>query len=174
MAGKGFLRVVAHHGAGMLLALGLMGAATAAQAATVKVAPDKATLVTVAGKPATLIVGNPLYADAAAIGNKILVQGRNYGTTNVIVLDAKGRQLAHFDVVVAPAKLTGQMIVYKEGRRYTYACNPTCARQLDTSDNPEDVLVLEKILMRRQELITTIMEGGGGGGGSAPQVVSPQ
>ena len=168
MAGRGFLRVVAHHGAGVLLALGLMGAA-AAQAATVKVAPDKATLISVAGKPATLIVGNPLYADAAAIGNKILVQGRNYGTTNVIVLDMKGRQLAEFDVVVSP-DMKGQMIVYKEGRRYTYACNPTCARQLDTSDTVEEVLLLGKALDKRQELISNIIEGGG----SAPQVITPQ
>ena len=170
MAGKGFLRKVARHGASILLALGLTGAVEA-WAVTVKVSPDTATLVNVAGKPATLIVGNPLFADAAAIGNKILVQGRNYGKTNIIVLDAKGRRLAQFDVVVSP-DMKGQMIVYREGRRYTYACNPTCARQLDTSDTIEEVLLLGKALSKRQELITSVIEGGSGS--SAPTVVSPQ
>lgn len=170
MAGKGF-RKMARHGAGILLALGLAGAAEA-WALTVQVSPDTATLVTVAGKPATLIVGNPLFADAAAIGNKILVQGRNYGKTNIIVLDAKGERLAQFDVVVAP-DMRGQMIVYKEGRRYTYACNPTCARQLDTSDTLEEVILLGKAMNKRQELITGIIDSAGGGR-SAPTVVSPQ
>ena len=170
MAGMGFLRKMARHGAGILLALGLAGAVEA-WAVTVKVSPDTATLVHVAGKPATLIVGNPLFADAAAIGNQILVQGRNYGKTNIIVLDAKGQRLAQFDVVVAP-DMKGQMIVYREGRRYTYACNPTCARQLDTSDTLEEVLLLGKAMNKRQQLISSVIDSGGGG--SAPTVVSPQ
>ena len=170
MAGMGFLRKMARYGAGILLALGLAGAVEA-WAVTVKVSPDTATLVNVAGKPATLIVGNPLFADAAAIGNKILVQGRNYGKTNIIVLDAKGQRLAQFDVVVAP-DMQGQMIVYREGRRYTYACNPICARQLDTSDALEEVLLLGEAMNKRQKLITSVIDSGGGN--SAPTVISPQ
>ena len=136
MAGKGFLQMLTHHGAGILLALGLMGAA-GAQAVTVKVTPDTAKLVNVAGKPATLIVGNPAYADVAAIEDKVLVQGRNYGKTNVIVLDKEGRRLAQFDVVVTPGQ-PEEMTLFRDGKRTTYLCAPDCAQMMDTRDDYDE------------------------------------
>lgn len=160
MAGTKILHRLAQRGAGILLALGLTGAGIA-QAVTVKVTPDTATLVNLAGKPATLIVGNPAFADVAAIGNKVLVQGRNYGKTNVIVLDAEGRRLAQFDVVVS-AETSGQMIVYRGSSRRTYVCKPACAAQLDTTDDPAHIKKLAKSISKRQEIIATIIAGAGG------------
>ncbi len=144
--------MVAHHGAGVLLALGLMGVA-GAHAVTVKVTPDTATLVNVAGKAATLIVGNPAYADVAAIGDKVLVQGRNFGKTNVIVLDTKGRRLAQFDVVVSPGH-PEEMSLYRDGKRATYLCAPECAQVMDTRDDKEAFEQLTGRVNLRQSIVS--------------------
>ena len=147
MAGKGFLRRVAYHGVGTVLALALFGAA-GAHAVTVKVSPDRATLVTLSGKPATIIVGNPTYADVAAIGDKVLVQGRNYGKTNIIVLDGQGRRLAQFDVLVVNDD-PQEVALFREGQRTTYLCAPDCVQVLDTRDDKDILDDLASNISRR-------------------------
>jgi len=88
--GRSILRVLAHHGIGVVIALGIMGAVAGAQAATVKIKPDEVKIVRLSERPATVVVGNPLYADVMVVGNQILVQGQNYGKTSVIVMNNDG------------------------------------------------------------------------------------
>lgn len=49
---------------------------------------------------ATVVVGNPEIADVAMQdGTTAFVTGKGFGTTNVIAMDAEGRQIASFRVV---------------------------------------------------------------------------
>ncbi len=115
---------------GLLMLMGI----TAAEAAEIRVAPDGNTLLTLAKAPATVIIGNPVYADATILDDKVLIQGRNLGRTNIRILDDEGKMLANLDVTVSrPAN--EEVRVYKKGDRYTYLCVPECSRVLTAGDS---------------------------------------
>ncbi len=116
--------------AGLLMLAGI----TATQAAEIRVAPDGNTLLTLAKAPATVIIGNPVYADATILDDKVLIQGRNLGRTNIRILDDEGKMLANLDVMVSRAA-EEEVRVYKKGARYTYLCIPECSRVLTAGDS---------------------------------------
>ncbi|HUF44711.1 MAG TPA: pilus assembly protein N-terminal domain-containing protein, partial [Aestuariivirgaceae bacterium] len=74
--------------------------ATAEPVSSVTVKADQATLVALAGEPATVVIGNSLFADVSLKQGMIVIHGRQFGTTNVIVLDQDGAQLAAFELHV--------------------------------------------------------------------------
>ncbi len=127
------------HLAALALSLGLMlMLARPLLALEVRVEPDKAALLKVAGQPATVIVGNPLYANVRVMDKRLIIQGRHKGKTNVIVLDIDGRELARFDIVVS-GEPEDQVAMYLGGARITYLCKPDCAPML-SSDTSTKVL----------------------------------
>ncbi len=145
------LKAMMQIGLGALLALGVAGAGTA-HAVDVKVQPDMAEVVTISGQPATVVVGNPLYADVVVVGNKILVQGRNYGKTNVIVLDVDGNKLARFNVVVSN-RPEEEIELFKQGQRFTYLCAPDCGQVLDANGGKTIVEDLGARIQLRESII---------------------
>ncbi len=55
---------------------------------------DQAKLIKLPERAATIVVGNPLIADAALQpGGLIVMTGKGYGTTNLIALDRRGNAL---------------------------------------------------------------------------------
>ena len=124
--------------AGLLM---LAGIATA-NAAEIRVAPDENALLTLAKAPTTVIIGNPLYADATILDDKVLIQGRNLGKTNIRILDDEGKMLANLDVTVG-RKAKEELRVYKKGERFTYLCMPECSRVLTAGDRDTRKLAKE-------------------------------
>ena len=112
-------------------------APAAALAASVVVMSDQAKLISVPnGQPATVVVGNPNIADVTVQGNQLFVHGRNYGTTNLIVLDRQGKQLSSYDITVmlgGPDNVT----MYKAAQRYSYVCAERCEVILHVGDKNE-------------------------------------
>ena len=74
---------------------------------------------------ATIVIGNPLIADATVTsGNMMVITGKSYGTTNIILLDQMGTVLMEKSVLVrAPDNLVA---VYYAASRQSFKCNPTC------------------------------------------------
>jgi Pilus formation protein N terminal region len=103
---------------------------------SITVGADHARIVSVAGTPSAVVVGNPLFADVSVQQGVIIVHGRNFGATNVIVLDIDGNQLASFDVNVTN---TGQrsISVYKAGQAWSSVCAPVCEYTLTTGEDQE-------------------------------------
>ena len=67
--------------------------ATTAHAAGSDVGMDQGHVLTFDGPVKTVFVGNSAIADVTVIDpHHALVLGRNFGTTNVVALDAKGRE----------------------------------------------------------------------------------
>src|SRR5262249_773965 len=61
---------------------------------TVSINVDQAQLVTLPDRVSTIIIGNPLIADATLqTGGILVVTGKGYGTTNLLALDRTGRVL---------------------------------------------------------------------------------
>lgn len=118
------------------LALAILGpvAAIADPRTDVIVPLDQAKLLRLPDKTATIIVGNPLIADASLqTGGQMVITGKGYGTTNVIALDRTGNVLMQRNIVVeGPAG--DIVVVYKGVERETYSCTPMCERRITLGD----------------------------------------
>jgi Flp pilus assembly secretin CpaC len=122
------------------LALCLFGSAFALSnqalaAETLAVTVDQATVMKLPEKVATIVVGNPLIADVAVqSGGLVVVTGKGYGSTNLIVLDRSGAVLMERSVVVRGA--TDRSVqVYRGVERETYSCTPDCERRITLGDS---------------------------------------
>ena len=85
-----------------------------------------ARVLRISAPAATVIVGNPAIADVTIQDAKTLVlTGKSYGQTNLIVLDAAGTPLA--DTLVDVVQMTsGVVTVYQGLQRTSLACAPIC------------------------------------------------
>jgi len=99
---------------------GLAAAANAGSAVSVPL--DQVRIIAFKHPVSTLYVGNPVIADVTIIDNRhAFVQGKAFGTTNILALDASGRQVANEAVIVASSG--GAMVTLQRGTaQTTYAC----------------------------------------------------
>lgn len=101
-------------------------AAAAAATPSIVVPVDQSTRVEVAGAAASILVGSPAVADVTVVDSHTLyVTGRNYGSTDVVVLNEFGSPLFRGTVVVT-APDVGRVSVYRGGARTDFACAPSC------------------------------------------------
>jgi len=85
------LRVRQSSVAALALALALEAFAAPAKSADIEVILDEAKLVNLPEKVATIVIGNPLIADATIqSGGLMVITGKGYGSTNIIALDRRG------------------------------------------------------------------------------------
>jgi Flp pilus assembly secretin CpaC len=96
---------------------------------------DQATIMKLPEKVSTIVVGNPLIADVAVqSGGLVVVTGKGYGTTNLIVLDRAGTVLMERSIVVRGAN-ANTVAVYRGVERETYSCTPLCERRITLGDS---------------------------------------
>ena len=101
-------------------------AAALAENAPVTVKVNMARILRINAPASTVIIGNPGIADAAIQDPQTLVlTGKSYGKTNLIVLDAQGNPIADTLVEVVQEQ-AGLVTVYLGERRTSLACEPTC------------------------------------------------
>ena len=112
----------------------LLLAPTSAAAADIGVVLDHARLIRLPERVATIVIGNPLIADAAVqSGGLMVVTGKGYGTTNIIALDRSGAVLMEKTIeVVGPREEL--MVVYRGAVRETYSCSPVCEPRIMPGD----------------------------------------
>src|SRR6185436_2393149 len=121
---------------GLLALFAASYSAPALAAADVVVMSDEAKVVNINGEPGTIVVGNPNIADVTVQGSQIFVHGRNFGSTNMIVLDHDGKQLAALDITVMEGG-NSNVDVYRGGGRHSYVCAPSCQASLQVGDKWE-------------------------------------
>jgi hypothetical protein len=118
------------------LALTILGPAIAiADPRTDVIVPlDQAMLLRLPDRTATIVVGNPLIADASLqSGGQMVITGKGYGMTNIIAMDKAGNVLMQRNIVVeGPAG--DVVVVYKGVERETYSCTPMCERRITLGD----------------------------------------
>jgi hypothetical protein len=103
----------------------------------VSVNVDQAQLLNLPDRVATIIIGNPLIADATVQGAGILViTGKGFGMTNLLALDRNGRVLMSRMVEVRGAGTSDIITVYKGIERESYSCAPNCERRITLGDSP--------------------------------------
>jgi len=97
---------------------------------------DQATRVTLSRPARDVIVGNPGIADVNMLDARhLVVTGKSYGVTNLVVTGPSGRTILSRQIVVgAPA--AGQVTMHRGVDVAQYACAPRCERALPTGPTP--------------------------------------
>ena len=93
-------------------------------------------ILRISAPAATVIIGNPGVADVTIQDPQTLVlTGKSYGTTNLIVLDTQGNPIADtmIEVVQSSADV---MTVYQGQARTSLSCSPVCQPTLMLGDDP--------------------------------------
>ena len=116
---------------GLLLA----GGDASSAETTIRVKADEAQIVPLVSSPTTVVVGNPSIADVSIQnGNLLVVMGRNYGSTNIIALNAAGDQIANFELAVTTSG-THEVSLYRGSSRASFNCAPRCEAELNVGDD---------------------------------------
>jgi Flp pilus assembly secretin CpaC len=109
-------------------ALLLLLAPTAAAAHGLAVALDQAVRLTLPAPAMDVIVGNPAIADVTVADRwHIVVTGKAYGVTNLVVADGSGRTILERQVVVS-APDQDRVSVFRGPEVDNFACSPNCER----------------------------------------------
>ncbi|MEO1189338.1 MAG: pilus assembly protein N-terminal domain-containing protein [Pseudomonadota bacterium] len=97
---------------------------------------DRAELLRLNGAVETIVIGNPVIADAAVYDQSTLVlTGKAFGETNIIVLDSMGNILREAEIRVGQPN--DVVVVNRGASQTTYSCAPHCSRTLRIGDNAE-------------------------------------
>ncbi len=81
---------------------------------------------------ATIIIGNPAIADATVQdASTIVLTGRDFGQTNIVVLDDAGIPIFDERLAVTREQLT-TMRIYRRANIETLSCEPSCERAYQT------------------------------------------
>jgi hypothetical protein len=95
---------------------------------------DQAKIIKVPDRAATVVVGDPFIADALIQpGGLIVITGKSFGDTNIVVLDKSGAVINEQAVRVR-GPLEPTVVVYRGINRETYSCSPGCQPHVTPGD----------------------------------------
>lgn len=98
------------------------GFATSAMAGAVAIPIDQARVVAFAQPATTVFVGNPAMADVTVVDpTHVFVLGKQFGSTNLIALDARGNVLAN-DPLTVEGHVASTVTLNLGAIQQTYAC----------------------------------------------------
>jgi Flp pilus assembly secretin CpaC len=102
----------------------------------ISVKVNMARILRISAPAATVIIGNPGVADVTIQDPQTLVlTGKSYGETNLIVLDSLGNPVADTMITVVQAQ-SDLVTVYLGTARNTLACAPVCQPTIMLGDDP--------------------------------------
>jgi Flp pilus assembly secretin CpaC len=106
-----------------------------AQDGPITVKANMARILRISAPAATVIIGNPGVADVTIQDPQTLVlTGKSYGQTNLIVLDTQGNPIA--DTMIEVIQETADVVtMYLGNARTTLACSPTCQPTIMLGDD---------------------------------------
>ncbi len=123
-----------------VLAFALMTAAAVtapARAETVTVHVDQARVMRLPERVATIVIGNPLIADATLqAGGVVVLTGKGFGATNMLALDRAGKVVMDHTVQVQGPATSDLVVVYRGVERESYSCSPECEPRITLGDAP--------------------------------------
>jgi len=121
----------------LTLASGLASApAIAVEGAPINVNVNMARILRINAAAATVIIGNPGIADVTIQDPQTLIlTGKSFGQTNLIVLDSAGNPIADTMIEVVQMQ-AGVVTVYQGQARTSLACAPVCQGVVMMGDDP--------------------------------------
>ncbi len=120
----------------------ILAAAAPARAAgpapeLVRVVLDQAMILKLERQAATVVIGNPVIADATIVQNGALIvlTGKSYGRTNMVLLDAAGQEIMSKIIEVSQPRHV--VTVHRGSQRASYDCQTRCQGVMVLGDAPE-------------------------------------
>jgi len=146
----------------ILAGLTIVASLVSARAETISVSVDEARIMKLPDSVATIVIGNPLIADATLqAGGVLVLTGKGFGSTNMLALNRAGKTVLDTTVqVVGPTK-SDLVVVYKGVERESYSCAPECEKRLTLGDSTG---YFTSILSQSGARIGGASGAGGGGG----------
>lgn len=119
-----------------LLTASLPGIGSATESGMFEVSVDHARVIKIDKVAETIIIGNPSIVDVTVHDAETLVlTGRSYGITNLIVIGRDGEAIIDEEVSVRSFE-KGSVRIFRQASRTTYACAPECEPTVTIGDNP--------------------------------------
>jgi hypothetical protein len=144
---------------GALLHFAAAQPAAAANGPDVAVNIDQAALVRLERPAAEIIVGNPSIADVSVqSGKTLIVTGKSFGETNLIVIDPDGKVIVSRRLLVQEPRV-GLVTVYRGAERETLSCTPYCTTPLVIGDTPDYFEAIAKQAKTKQAIGQASAEG---------------
>ena len=124
---------------------------------------DQAKLLRLSTPGTDVIIGNPSIADVAIQNSKLLViTGKSFGSTNVIVLNSDRKIIT--DTVISVTNDSKRVVsLYKGSARESYNCSNKCESILVIGDQNEYFQKTQKAANGKSSLATNTAEPQGGG-----------
>ncbi len=125
----------------------------------IEVLIDQATMLRLERSAAEIVVGNPSIADVSVqSSNTLVLTGKSFGETNLIVIDPEGKVVINRRVVVQePAG--GYVTVYRGKNRVTLHGSPNCETPLVIGDEPAYFESIAKEIRTKQAIGQASAEG---------------
>lgn len=119
---------------------------------------DRAKVLRISRPADTIIIGNPSIADATIQDAQTLVlTGRSFGVTNIVILDADGDPIVD-ETVIVQGHEGNTVRIYRRAVRETLACSPVCEPTLTIGDNNESFVNAAAQIKERNALSDSIAE----------------
>lgn len=110
-----------------LFPLALALAAGPAQAESLVVRLDQSARVHLSAPARDVVIGNPAVADVTMLGARdLVVLGKSYGVTNILVMDQAGRTVMDRQIVVSSPE--AGVSYHRGSETRAYACAERCER----------------------------------------------
>jgi len=123
--GRSIRRLAAIALSGVMLT-GLAGTTTALADAGINILMNQAKILKLSRPADTIIIGNPEIADASVQDSStIVLTGRGFGVTNLVVIDTDGQPLLDEQVIVSRGT-ANSVRVYRRSDVQTLSCTPYC------------------------------------------------
>ena len=125
---------------------------------------DEVRVVSFAKPVSVLYVGNPVIADVMIIDNRhAFVQGKAFGTTNVVALDAAGKTVANQEIVVAGKVGANATVTLQRGKeQMTYACAANRCQPTPQPGDSKDAFDAATDQINKYQGLLSRAAGGGG------------
>ncbi|MGQ7792083.1 pilus assembly protein N-terminal domain-containing protein [Faunimonas sp. B44] len=135
----------------LAVAAAILTSPAALAADVIDVTIDFAKILKLDRPAGTLVIGNPGIADAT-VGDDttVVLTGKAAGTTNLIILDAKGEEMAN--ALVRVSSDTRQLTtVFYGSKRHSFSCAPQCEQVISVGDEKEAFDNARAQIQSRQE-----------------------
>lgn len=144
--------------AGIAAVVALLSVPAAVSAAPVSdvvdVTIDFAKIIRLDEPVATILIGNPGIADASVEDETTLIlTGKTAGTTNLILLDKEGEEMAN-TVIRVSSDIQQLTTIFYGRNRQTFSCSPTCERVISVGDASESFEAATTQIQTRQQFST--------------------
>ncbi|MGD9812635.1 MAG: pilus assembly protein N-terminal domain-containing protein [Sphingobium sp.] len=115
-----------------LVFAGFSASFPASAANGIEVVMNQAKIVKIARPADTIVIGNPAIADASVQdATTIVLTGKGFGVTNLVILDADGSPIVDEQVVVSRHS-ANSVRVYRRADVQTLSCSPYCESSYKT------------------------------------------